>query len=183
MADHGARMSHTVEKLKQQAGLLGFVGGPALAAAYLTHPPSAPLDTVASAAWIWIHAGFMLSLVCGIFLLMALLARYLEKGGGMCGFPDRICPHGLVAEKRQRRCTLGGLFDHRRYRCVWTRFKRSVSHDRRAGRVGNLRRSPDCFGLGAVEDTEVVRMKKPPRIGFGGGFVSFIKGARKVVRT
>ncbi len=72
-------------RLTQKAGVLGYVGGPALAAAYLTHPPSAPPETVASAMWIWIHVGFMISLICGIFLLMALLALYLRKGGGVSG--------------------------------------------------------------------------------------------------
>ena len=41
---------------------------------------------VASAAWIWIHAGFMASLLAGIFLLMALLQRYFAAGGGIAGF-------------------------------------------------------------------------------------------------
>lgn len=73
-------------KLSRSAGLAGIIGGIALAAAYLTHPASAPPETVASAAWIWIHVGFLVSLISGIFLLMGLLAVYLRKGGGISGF-------------------------------------------------------------------------------------------------
>lgn len=75
-----------VARLVRAAGSLGIVGGLALAAAYLTHPPSAPPATVASASWIWIHVGFMISLLCGIFLLFALLQKYFERGGGIRGF-------------------------------------------------------------------------------------------------
>lgn len=76
----------TIAALIRSAGPAGVVGGLALAAAYLTHPPQAPPATVASTAWIWIHVGFMISLVCGIFLLIALLARYFQCGGTMSGF-------------------------------------------------------------------------------------------------
>lgn len=76
----------TIDTLMRGAGVVGSAGGIALAIAYLTHPPAAPPETVASAGWIWIHLGFMLSLVAGIFLLFALLARYFRCGGGMSGF-------------------------------------------------------------------------------------------------
>lgn len=72
--------------LVRRAGYLGLAGGPFLAAAYLTHPSTAPPATVASGLWIWIHVGFMLSLLCGVFLLFALTARYLADGGRMLGF-------------------------------------------------------------------------------------------------
>ena len=75
-----------VDRLIRAAGPCGIVGGIALAAAYLTHPSSAPPQTVAGTAWIWIHAGFMVSLVAGVFLLIALLAVYFRRGGGMAGF-------------------------------------------------------------------------------------------------
>lgn len=73
-------------RLTQWTGLGGMLGGPALAAAYLAHPPSAPPDVVASTFWIWVHVGFMLSLLGGVFLLVALLARYASSGGGMKGY-------------------------------------------------------------------------------------------------
>lgn len=72
--------------LLRWAGVAGVVGGAALAAAYLTHPSSAPPATVSSSAWIWIHVGFMISLIAGIFLLIALLAVFFERGGGLAGF-------------------------------------------------------------------------------------------------
>ena len=77
--------TNTVERLERWAGLCGLIGGPALAVAYLTHPPSAPPETVASAAWIWIHVGFMISLVFGVFLLTGWLGRYLRTGGRVLG--------------------------------------------------------------------------------------------------
>lgn len=67
------------------AGAALIVGGPALAMAYWAHPPSAPPATVASIAWIWIHVGFMVSLLSGVFGLTALLALYLRAGGRMLG--------------------------------------------------------------------------------------------------
>lgn len=76
----------TIERLVRWSGLGGIVGGVALAAAYLTHPPDAPPATVASALWIWIHVGFMVSLLAGIFLLVGLLEKYFRAGGGMAGF-------------------------------------------------------------------------------------------------
>ena len=75
-----------IEKLMPLAGLAGIFGGIALAAAYVTHPPVATPAVVASALWAWVHAGFMVSLLCGIFLLMALLVQYFRAGGGMAGF-------------------------------------------------------------------------------------------------
>lgn len=80
-------------KLTKISGVLGIIGGIALAAAYVTHPTSAPPETVASGAWLWIHIGFMLSLLSGVFLLIALLDRYLENGGtgrGVIGFAFAI---------------------------------------------------------------------------------------------
>ena len=74
------------DTLRRCAGLAGIIGGIALAAAYLAHPPNAPPETVASARWIAIHVGFMVSLISGVFLLMALLGQYLRCGGGMAGF-------------------------------------------------------------------------------------------------
>ena len=76
----------TIERLTRWAGVGGIVGGIALAAAYITHPPDAPPATVASALWIWVHVGFMVSLLAGIFLLLALLERYFRSGGGLTGF-------------------------------------------------------------------------------------------------
>lgn len=75
-----------VELLVRWAGIGGIVGGFALAAAYLAHPPEAPPETVASSLWIWVHVGFMISLISGIFLLLALLQRYFRVGGGLSGF-------------------------------------------------------------------------------------------------
>jgi hypothetical protein len=74
------------DMLIRWAGGAGILGGIALAAAYLAHPPAAPPNVVASTAWIWIHVGFLVSLICGIFLLIALLALYLRKDGRMSGF-------------------------------------------------------------------------------------------------
>jgi len=81
-----AHTAPIVQRLQPVAGTLGIVGGIALAGAYLTHPPSAPPETVASVLWIWVHVGFMISLLCGVFLLMALFGRYAANGGGMFGF-------------------------------------------------------------------------------------------------
>lgn len=67
------------------AGLAGVIGGIALALAYLLHPPSAPPGIVASTLWIWVHVGFMVSLLSGIFLLLALLRSYIGAGGGVAG--------------------------------------------------------------------------------------------------
>ena len=66
----------TIERLIRLGGIGGIIGGVLLAAAYLTHPSEALPETLASSSWIWVHAGFMVSLVCGIFLLLALLERY-----------------------------------------------------------------------------------------------------------
>ncbi len=74
-----------VDRLIGWAGTAGIISGIALAAAYLMHPPSAPPATVASALWIWVHIGFMISLLCGVFLLIALFDRYMRAGGGMLG--------------------------------------------------------------------------------------------------
>jgi len=73
-------------KLIPTAGILGIVGGIALAASYLLHPSSASPETVSSMLWIWVHIGFMVSLIAGVFLLMGLLSRYFSCGGGMAGF-------------------------------------------------------------------------------------------------
>ena len=69
----------------RMAGSALVLGGPALALAYWAHPPSAPPETVASAAWIWIHVGFMVSLLAGVFGLTALVTLYLRAEGRMLG--------------------------------------------------------------------------------------------------
>ena len=71
--------------LMRWAGIGGVVGGIALAAAYLMHPPAAPPEIVASTLWIWVHVGFMISLISGIFLLLALLVAHVRCGGGYAG--------------------------------------------------------------------------------------------------
>jgi hypothetical protein len=71
--------------LTRLAGLGGVIGGFALAASYLAHPSSASPETVASAAWIWIHVGFMISLVAGVFLLTALFSIYQSHSGTFAG--------------------------------------------------------------------------------------------------
>lgn len=76
----------TVERLIRLAGVGGIIGGIALAGAYTLHPSSAPPETVASTLWIWVHVGFMVSLLAGIFLLIALLVRYFRNAGGATGF-------------------------------------------------------------------------------------------------
>jgi len=76
----------TIARFQRWAGLAGIIGGIALAVAYLMHPPAAPPETVASALWAWVHILFMVSLVGGIFLLLALLVRYSLADGGMAGF-------------------------------------------------------------------------------------------------
>ncbi|MGB0961086.1 MAG: hypothetical protein ACPGVY_00130 [Mycobacterium sp.] len=86
MTGQAAEGSRITDSLIRSAGIAGIVGGIAVALAYLTHPNSAPPDTVASTGWIWIHVGFMVSLVAGIFLLIALLGAYLRTGGGYVGF-------------------------------------------------------------------------------------------------
>ena len=88
MTDHAftPQTNATIERLVRWAGVGGIIGGIALAAAYVTHPPDAPPATVASTLWIWIHVGFMVSLLAGIFLLLALLEKYFRAGGGLAGF-------------------------------------------------------------------------------------------------
>lgn len=76
----------TIEQLTRWAGAAGIAGGIALAGAYLTHPPTASPETVASTLWAWVHVMFMVSLIGGIFLLVALLTLYFRAGGGMPGF-------------------------------------------------------------------------------------------------
>ncbi|MCH9729297.1 MAG: hypothetical protein K0U84_06405 [Actinomycetia bacterium] len=78
--------SRVTDSLIRMAGIAGIIGGVAIAIAYLTHPNSAPPETVASAAWRWIHVGFMVSLIAGVFLLIALLAAHMRTGGGYAGF-------------------------------------------------------------------------------------------------
>ena len=75
-----------IERLIRLGGIGGIIGGVLVAAAYLTHPSEALPETLASSLWIWVHAGFMVSLICGIFLLLALLERYFRSGGGLSGF-------------------------------------------------------------------------------------------------
>jgi hypothetical protein len=67
------RSARTVDRLMRWAGTAGIVGGIALAGTHLAHPPSASPETVASTLWAWVHAMFMVSLLGGIFLLIALL--------------------------------------------------------------------------------------------------------------
>lgn len=61
------------------------IGGIAVAGAYLAHPAQAPPETVASLEWILIHVGFLVSLIGGVFGLVALLGRFLRAGGGLAG--------------------------------------------------------------------------------------------------
>lgn len=74
-----------LRKADQAAGLGLLIGGPVLAFTYLFHPDTAPPETVASVSWIVVHVGFMLSLLAGVFGLMALLAGYFRRGGGVSG--------------------------------------------------------------------------------------------------
>ncbi|MDG2005138.1 MAG: hypothetical protein P8J20_17585 [Novosphingobium sp.] len=76
--------------LTRWAGWCGMLGGPALAIAYIAHPPSAPPEIVASTFWIWVHVGFMASLLGGVFLLVALVGRYARSGGQYIGFAGFI---------------------------------------------------------------------------------------------
>ncbi len=83
--------ANLLDRTSVWAGFAGVIGGVALAAAYILHPPSAPPATVASALWVWIHVGFMVSLLCGIFLLLALLRSYLRVGGDVRGLVGFAC--------------------------------------------------------------------------------------------
>ena len=92
MAKSSSAFSHAIPvhssaqgNFERWAGWGGVIGGGALAAAYLSHPPSAPPETVSSSFWIWVHVGFMTSLLGGVFLLTALLQRYFRFGGGLAG--------------------------------------------------------------------------------------------------
>ena len=75
----------TKQHLIRLTGLGGILGGAAVALAYGLHPPESTPETVASAAWVWIHVLFMVSLICGVFLLQGLLATYLDAGGRPIG--------------------------------------------------------------------------------------------------
>ena len=80
----------TVHSLRLVAGVLGFIGGVALAVAYIAHPASAPPATVSSAAWLWIHVGFMVSLLAGLFLLVILVAEFVRAGGAWLGIASFV---------------------------------------------------------------------------------------------
>lgn len=75
----------TREVFVRLAGLLGVLGGIAVALAYGLHPPASTPDIVAGSPWVWIHALFLLSLICGILLLVGLFVRYLDAGGRVAG--------------------------------------------------------------------------------------------------
>ena len=66
-------------------GFANVVGGVFVAFAYVFHPPDAPPAVVAGNLWIFVHVGFMISLLGGIFALFAFLIAYLRNGGGLTG--------------------------------------------------------------------------------------------------
>ena len=66
-------------------GALGLPGGLCVATAYVLHPPAATPTVVASSFWIIIHVLFLISLICGALLLVALLGRYVSRGGRIIG--------------------------------------------------------------------------------------------------
>ena len=72
-------------KLLEVAGYGGILGGIAVALAYGLHPPISTPEVVASTGWIWIHVLFLVSLVCGVFLLQGLLTVYLAAEGRPIG--------------------------------------------------------------------------------------------------
>lgn len=74
-----------IPKLVSWGGTANIVGGVFVAMAYVLHPPEAPPETVASILWLVVHAGFMISLLAGIFALVAFLGQYLKAGGGLSG--------------------------------------------------------------------------------------------------
>jgi hypothetical protein len=74
-----------IPRLVSWGGIANVIGGVFVAMAYVLHPPEAPPDVVASSLWLVVHAGFMISLLGGIFALMAFLACYLKAGGGLSG--------------------------------------------------------------------------------------------------
>lgn len=74
-----------VDKLIRWGGIALIVSGVCVAAAYLLHPPEAPPETVASGMWIFIHGTFMVSLLGGVFGMIALMIPYIRGGGGMSG--------------------------------------------------------------------------------------------------
>ena len=74
-----------IPRLIGWGGVANLIGGVLVAMAYLLHPPEAPPDTVSSNLWLIVHAGFMVSLVAGIFALIAFLGQYLRAGGGLSG--------------------------------------------------------------------------------------------------
>ena len=79
------QLNQTTEKLIYAGGPLGLIGGVAVAIAYVLHPPSSDPETVASTFWIVIHVLFMISLVGGVYHLLALLGQYLSRGGHIKG--------------------------------------------------------------------------------------------------
>ena len=79
------RSSETKQRLLVLAGLAGILGGVAVALAYGLHPPESSPETVASPMWAWVHVLFLVSLICGVFLLQGLLARFLNAGGEPIG--------------------------------------------------------------------------------------------------
>ena len=79
------RSSEMKQRLLVLAGLAGILGGVAVALAYGLHPPESSPETVASPMWAWIHVLFLVSLICGVFLLQGLLARFLDAGGRPIG--------------------------------------------------------------------------------------------------
>ena len=68
------------EKLIKLGSILYIPSGLLVMLAWLLHPsPPFPPEVIASPFWILIHAGFLLSILLGIFGLFASLAIYLNK--------------------------------------------------------------------------------------------------------
>ena len=74
-----------VPKVIGWGGIANVFGGLFVAFAYVFHPPDATPTVVASQLWIFVHVGFMLSLLGGVLALFAFLGSYLRKGGGLTG--------------------------------------------------------------------------------------------------
>ncbi len=77
--------------LVRLGGLCGVAAGLLAALSYILHPSNiAPAD-VGNGRWLVVHGGFLISIGAGVFLLIALLGKYLrETSASMWGIAGAI---------------------------------------------------------------------------------------------
>lgn len=76
-------MPARIDTAARLTGACHVAAGPLLAAAYVAHPHLMDAPTLASATWVWIHLGFVLSLILGLFAVAGLYWRHVESLGAL----------------------------------------------------------------------------------------------------